>query len=70
MAKTRGSGGVKTFSTLRYRDFRLLWASIALASVSRWLQEVTIGWLVWDMTGSALLVGLIGGLRAAPVFIT
>ncbi len=31
-----------------------------------WIQQVTIGWLVWELSGSATLVGIAAGLRSLP----
>ncbi|MBI4312792.1 MAG: MFS transporter [Chloroflexi bacterium] len=55
-----------TFSSLQYRDFRFLWSSTFFTAAGNWVQQITIGWLVYEMTGSALLTGLVSGLRAVP----
>lgn len=57
---------MRTFSSLRHRDFRLLWTSTFFTSGGQWLQQVTLGWLVYDLTGSALMLGLINGVRSIP----
>lgn len=56
----------QTFSSLRYRNFRYLWTSTLFASAGNWIQQVTLGWLVYDMTGSPFLVGTLQGVRAFP----
>lgn len=55
-----------TFASLQYRDFRLLWGSTFFTAAGNWVQQITIGWLVYDLTGSALLTGVVSGLRALP----
>ena len=56
----------QTFSSLKYRDFRLLVTSTAFASAGNWVQQVTLGWLIYDMTESAFLVGALSGIRSLP----
>jgi len=53
-------------SAFQYRDFRFLWYSNLFATAGNWVQQVTLGWLMYEMTGSALLVGALQGARAFP----
>jgi MFS family permease len=59
------SGG--TFRSLKYRDYRLLWFSTLFASSAQWVQQVTVGWLIYEMTDSAFLLGAVNGFRALPL---
>ena len=34
-----------------------------------WLQMITLSWLVWDLTGSAMLSGAAAGLRGLPTLV-
>ena len=63
------SGWGQTFEALRYRDFRLLWLSVLMIAGGVWLQQVTLGWLAFDMTHSPLQVGLIMGIRSGPLLL-
>jgi MFS family permease len=54
------------FSSLRHRDYRFLWAGTLCMSAGQWIQQVTLGWLLYDLTGSAVLLGALNGLRALP----
>lgn len=38
-------------------------------SAGQWIQEVTLGWLLYDLTGSAVLLGALNGFRAIPFLI-
>jgi MFS family permease len=38
-------------------------------SAGQWIQQVTLGWLLYDLTGSSVLLGLLNGLRALPFLI-
>lgn len=66
-AEKRAAGG--TFRSLRYRDYRLLWASTLFTSAGQWFQQITVGWLVWDLTQNAFLLGSVNGFRALPLLL-
>lgn len=73
-APPHGPGGsrgfrLSTFTSLKHRDFRLIWTSTLFNSAGQWIQQVTLGWLVYDLTGSALLLGAVNGVRAIPFFL-
>ena len=59
----------KTFASFKYRNYRYLWASTLVASAGNWVQQVTIGWLAFHLTGDALLTGTVAGLRGVPFLI-
>ena len=66
-APRRATGG--TFRSLKYRDFRLLWMSTLFTSAGQWFQQITVGWIVWDLTGNEFLLGSINGFRALPLLL-
>lgn len=61
--------GLETFASLRHRNFRYLWSSTLLMGAGQWIQQVTLGWLVYDLTSSSILLGLLNGLRALPFLV-
>lgn len=63
--QARGWSG--TFSALQYRNYRLLWFGTIFMSSGTWIQQVTLGWLAYDMTGSPVQVAIVLGLRALPM---
>lgn len=65
----RRIGRIRTFSSLRNRDYRFLWVGNTFNNGANWLQQLTVGWLVWDLSHSPFLVGTVGGLRAFPFLI-
>ena len=69
-AQPAASGRWRTFESLRHRDFALLWVGIIIMSGGQWLQQVTLSWLLFRMTGSAFQLGLINGLRFLPFLFT
>ena len=38
-------------------------------SAGQWIQQVTLGWLLYDLTGSSMLLGAMNGLRALPFLV-
>ena len=63
------SGWGQTFHALRYRNFRLLWVSSMMTAGGIWLQQVSLGWLAYDLTESPFQVGAILGTRSAPLLL-
>ncbi|MDA1127969.1 MAG: hypothetical protein O2913_04620 [Chloroflexi bacterium] len=41
-------------SSLRFRDFRLFWASTLLYLLGTRMEHVAVGWLVFEITGWAV----------------
>ena len=60
-------GGLNTFRSLHYRDYRLLWIGTLFASSAQWVQQITVGWLAYQLTGSAFMLGAVNGARALPL---
>src|SRR6185436_18405676 len=55
------------FRSLRYRNYRLMLAGQASTSAAQWMEQVARGWLIYDMTGSAFLLGAVHAARAFPL---
>jgi MFS family permease len=52
---------------LRHRDYRLLWFGQIVSAGGSQMQVVATAWLVYELTDSAVQLGLLGLLRAVPV---
>lgn len=59
----------RTFSALRYRDYRLLWFGAFASTTGTFMQTMAQGWLVYTMTGSAFLLGVDGFLATGPMLL-
>ena len=57
----------RAYSTLRHRDFRLLWGAELASTTGAQMQRVAIAWQVYDLTGDALKLGLLGLARFLPI---
>ena len=51
------------------RDLRLFFAGQTVSLAGTWMQSVAQGWLVWRLTRSAEMLGLVNFLGAVPVFL-
>jgi MFS transporter, DHA1 family, staphyloferrin A biosynthesis exporter len=60
------TGGEKTgtFKSLSIRNFRLLLTGTLLSNAGQWIQQVTLSWLVFDLTGSGTILGTINFVRS------
>src|SRR5436189_4326303 len=57
------------FSSLRYRDFRLLWFGQIVSVMGSQMQFAAINWHIYIITRSALALGLVGACRAVPIIL-
>ena len=55
------------FSSLRHRDFRLLWMGQIVSVTGSQMQLVAINWHIYLITHSALALGMVGAFRAIPI---
>lgn len=63
---TNRPGLAEAFGALEYADFRRFAASLLLTALGAQLLQIAILWQVYELTGSALLLGLTGLARAVP----
>src|SRR5437588_3204390 len=54
---------------LRHRNFQLFFAGQLISLIGTWMQTVAQSWLVYRLTGSALLLGTVGFASQFPVFL-
>src|SRR2546427_5357574 len=57
------------FSSLRHRDFRLLWLGEIISVTGSQMQLVAINWHIYLLTSSALALGIVGLFRAGPIIL-
>jgi MFS family permease len=54
---------------LHHRNFRLFIAGQSISLIGNWMQQVAMGWLVYRLTSSAFLLGLVAFGAQGPSFI-
>jgi MFS family permease len=59
--------GTRTFSSLvKHPNYRLYWFGALASNIGTWMQMVAQGWLVYQLTGSELFLGVVGFASAIP----
>src|SRR5262249_59738930 len=66
-ASARGFSAL--FRALRYRNFRLFISGQVISLIGTWMQMVAQSWLIYRLTGSAVLLGFVGFAGQVPVFL-
>lgn len=54
--------------SLRHRNYRLYLTGQLVSVCGTWMQQVALSWLVYRLTGSATLLGVVGFASQAPIF--
>ncbi len=55
--------GVGPFASLRIRNFRWLLTGTIFSNAAQWIQQITLSWLVYDLTGSGTMLGTVNLVR-------
>jgi MFS family permease len=68
-APEHGSRWQVAWRALRHRNFQLFFSGQLISLIGTWMQSVAQSWLVYRLTGSALLLGSVGFASQVPVFL-
>jgi MFS family permease len=58
-----------TFSSLRIHNYRLYVIAQLISNTSSWMQRIAIDWLVFELTGSVMAVGITAALQFGPMLL-
>lgn len=58
-----------TWRALRHRNFRLFFGGQTISLIGNWMTRIATAWLVYRLTGSALLLGTVGFMGQIPTFL-
>ncbi|HEX9916875.1 MAG TPA: MFS transporter [candidate division Zixibacteria bacterium] len=62
--------GLKFIARALYsRNYRLFFAGQGVSLIGTWMQRIATGWLVYRLTGSAFLLGMVGFAGQIPIFL-
>lgn len=64
---TGRTGGM--FRSLRYRNYRLFFMGQSISLVGNWLQWAAMNWLIYELTHSALWLGVVGFCRISILLV-
>jgi len=54
-------------AAFRHRNFALFWSGALISNVGTWMQNITVPYVLYEMTGRASLVGLAAFMQFTPV---
>ncbi len=67
---SKNAAGIKfIFRALGHRNYALFFSGQMVSMVGTWMTRIAISWLVYRLTGSALLLGVVGFAGQIPSFI-
>src|SRR5262252_9404230 len=67
--RRRGSSGAFIFRALSHRNYQLFFAGQSISLIGTWMTRIATSWLVYRLTGSALLLGVVGFSGQIPSFV-
>ena len=62
-------GASHAWRALRHRNFRLFFAGQSISLIGTWMTKIATAWLVYRLTGSAILLGTVGFMGQIPTFL-
>jgi hypothetical protein len=57
----------RTFSAFRHRNYRLYFLGQLISLIGTWMTSTAQGWLVYQLTGSKALLGIVAAAGTAPM---
>jgi MFS family permease len=69
-SEARGpSGPAFMLRALRHKNYRLFFSGQSISLIGTWMTRIATSWLVYRLTGSALLLGVVGFAGQIPSFL-
>jgi MFS family permease len=68
-SSVRKPGISHAWRALRWRNFRLYFTGQTISLIGTWMTRLATSWLVYRLTGSALLLGIVGFSGQIPTFL-
>lgn len=59
----------ETFAALKHRNFRLFFFGQLVSLTGSWMQNTAQSWLVYELTGSKLLLGVVAAVGSMPLLL-
>jgi MFS family permease len=60
---------IAMFSSLKVKTYRMYWSGMFVSLIGTWIQATAQSWLVFELTKSSFLLGLVGFLSSIPMFL-
>ena len=59
----------QTFASLKYPNFRLWFSGQVVSLIGTWMQATAQGYLVYELTQSPIMLGVVGFANGIPVWL-
>ncbi|MDQ5986877.1 MAG: Enterobactin exporter EntS [Syntrophus sp. SKADARSKE-3] len=59
----------RTFRTLRSRNYRLFFGGQCISLIGTWMQQIAVSWMVYRLTNSVFLLGIVSFATQIPTFV-
>ncbi|MBF0672508.1 MAG: MFS transporter [Salinibacterium sp.] len=69
MAAIAGAPRRGTLSAFRHRSYTIFWVGALISSTGTWLGNLTVPYVLYQMTGSAVWVGIAAAAQFGPAFV-
>jgi MFS family permease len=69
MNPNQSRGLKRTFRALSHRNYRLFFGGQSISLIGTWMQQIALNWLVYRLTDSAFLLGLVAFTGRIPTFL-
>jgi len=66
---TKTSGFKTIFRSLQYRNYRYFFYGQSISLIGTWIQRIALPWLVYSLTNSVFLLGVVGFVGQIPTFL-
>lgn len=67
--ETNGRSSIDTFAALRYPNYRLWFFGQMISMIGTWMQSTAQGYLVYELTGSSAMLGVITFVNGIPALL-
>src|ERR1051325_11317019 len=62
----QGDSTIRVFRPLRHKNYALFGSSDFIASIGQFVREIALYWLAYEITGSAMALGILALCDATP----
>ncbi|HOV80395.1 MAG TPA: MFS transporter [Bacillota bacterium] len=70
MENTSSPSGIKfVLRSFHYRNYRLFFSGQGISLIGTWIQNIAVSWLVYRLTNSEFLLGVVGFAGQIPAFV-
>lgn len=67
--EVEATSGYDPYQAFRFRDYRLLFIGSFITSIGEQMVNIAIGWELYNRTGSAFALGLVGLVQVLPIIL-